>query len=35
MKDYTVFNGFNDYALTSVYDDADEAGAGMGFNMGF
>ena len=34
MKDYAVFNGFNDYALTSAYDDADEAGAGMGFNVG-
>lgn len=35
MKDYAAFNGFNDFALTSVYDDANEAGAGMGFNVGF
>ena len=32
MKDFAVFDGFNDFALTTV--DATQGGAGVGFNVG-
>lgn len=35
MKDFAVFDNFNDFALTSNYDDSDDAGASIGFNAGF
>ncbi|MCR5660347.1 MAG: PorT family protein [Bacteroidales bacterium] len=34
MKDFAAFDDFNDFALTSNYDDSDDAGAGIGFNAG-
>ena len=33
VKNYAVFNDFNDFALTST--DTDDAGAGIGANVGF
>ena len=35
LKDYADFDGFSDFALTAVDDDADDCGAGIGFNVGF
>ena len=35
MKDYADFDGFDDLALTSMDLDADDGGAGVGFNVGF
>ena len=35
LKDYADFDGFNDFALISHELDDDDAGAGIGFNVGF
>ena len=35
LKDYADFDGFSDFALTSLDADADDCGAGIGFNVGF
>lgn len=35
LKDYAEFDDFSDFALTAVDDDADDCGAGIGFNVGF
>lgn len=35
LKDYADFDGFSDFALTSLDSDADDCGAGIGFNVGF
>lgn len=34
LKDYADFEGFDDFALTSLDPDDDDAGAGIGFNVG-
>ena len=34
LKDYAEFDGFDDFALTSLDYDDDDAGAGIGFNVG-
>ena len=34
LKDYADFDGFDDFALTSFDLDADDGGAGIGFNVG-
>lgn len=34
MGDYADFDGFADFALTSIDDDDDDAGAAIGFNAG-
>ena len=34
MKDYGEFDGFDEFALTSIDHDDDDAGAGIGFNAG-
>lgn len=34
VKDFAVFDSFNDFALTTVDIDDDDAGAGIGFNVG-
>ena len=35
LKDYADFDGFDDFALRSTDLDDDDAGAGVGFNVGF
>lgn len=35
VKDFADFESFNDYALTSIDVDDDDAGAAIGFNVGF
>jgi len=34
IKDYAEFDGFSDFALTSLDSDADDGAAGVGFNLG-
>ena len=35
LKDYAEFEGFDNFALTSLDLDDDDAGAGIGFSVGF
>lgn len=35
LKDYAEFDDFTDFALTALDSDADNCGAGIGFNVGF